>query len=122
VARGWWVVTGGLWMVAVGMARPNLAQAPLPGPVFVGTAPGAEQDSTPRARIPKSYWLEGARVGALSAGLVLAFEAGAWCRFDSETGHCAGAYIGGAMLGALAGYGAGASLGSLIPNDERVLP
>lgn len=98
------------------LASPLPAQAPRAAN-FVPSATSPVQDSVALPRFPRTYWLEGARLGALAFATSGAVSLGGWCRLESASGRCAGAYVGGAVLGALIGYGVGAFVGSLIPQE-----
>ena len=113
----------GMGFTGLGRSVARPARAPLPPApvVFARPATPITRDTTPAIRFPKTYWLEGAGLGALVMGANLSLGLGAWCRQESGSG-CLASYVSGAVTGAMAGFGVGALAGSLIPKRHRIDP
>ena len=64
--------------------------------------------------IPRTYWLEGALIGAGGLGTFVAVAFHGLC----ESQNCTGATIGGAVLGGAVGFTVGALVGSQFRKQE----
>jgi hypothetical protein len=115
---------------ATGIAWPPLAQAS-PSPLYAEYSAGPIDragfsreavDTTPR-QIKPTYWKEGGVVGGALGGVFVATLAYGLCtQSEGNTRHCGFKLLGGAVLGAGAGFGLGALIGGQFPKHRGEVP
>jgi hypothetical protein len=104
---------------------PPMLRVPTPGSLLLRPSPAGLSDTTPKRVIQPTYWLEGALIVGIPVSLLTtAFVWGMCNDPDSGGGHepC----WDDALLGAVIGFGTGASLGGLlgglVPKPEPTRP
>ena len=102
----------------------NVSASPLyaervPGPLDLSAVEVEREDTVPR-KIKPTYWKEGGIIGAIVAGSFLAYLFHGLCASsDSSGGACAGALVGGIVLGGGLGFVSGALVGGQFDKNPK---
>jgi hypothetical protein len=102
--------------------RPSLLRAAATGSLLASASLAGISDTTSKKVIRPTYWLEGALIVGIPVGLLTTAFAAGMCS-DPDSGGGQEPCWDDALLGAVIGFGTGASLGGLlgglIPKPQR---